>query len=290
MAAKKNRANISNLKGARLYNFLLKQLGDQNKKLTKQQKLGIEARRKVVSEKLYPKFKKEPKLSISAINRDIRAIVKVLPPKEVCNPLYLAEAYLANIEYYEIDNHIRTVLPDCLDVRVNAGSLGKTKIFNTNGYRYQTDGVRRIIENIRREIAENGSGIAYFDGVAKLKPRKPNDGNPNNYFIDFILFINDQAEADDTPVDFDLPKKEKVKVEKVKNYLAERFGTLQKAKRKRKRQAKKEFLKTPKEQKKQLTREIRNAINALKRLLKAGQITKAQFEQQKAGLMGLKQK
>jgi hypothetical protein len=290
MAVKKNRANISSLKGARLYNFLLKELGEQNKKLTKQQKLGIEARRKIVSEKLYPKFKKEPKLTIGAIRKDIRGVVRVLPPKEVCNPLYLAEAYLSNVEYYEIDNHIRTVLPDCLDVRVNAGSLGKTKIFNTNGYRYQTDGVRRIIENIRRDIAENGSGIAYFDGVAKLKPRRPNDGNPKNYFIDFVLFVNDQPEADDTPVDFDLPKKEKVKVDKVKNYLAERFGTLQKAKRKRKRQAKKELLKTPKEQKKQLTREIRNAINALKRLLKAGQITKAQFEQQKASLMGLKQK
>lgn len=290
MAVKKNRVNVSNLKGAKLYNFLLKELGEQNRKLPKLQKLGIEERRKIVSQKLYPKFKKEPKLTLGSIRKDVRLVVKVLPPKEVCNPLYLSEAYLSNIEYYEIDNHIRTVLPDCLDVRVNAGSLGKTKIFNTNGYRYQTDGVRRIIENIRTSLADNGSGIAYFDGVAKLKPKRPNDGNPKNYFVDFILFVNDQAEADDTPVDFDLPKKEKVKVEKVKNYLAERLNSLQKQKRKRKREAKKELLKTPKEQKKQLTREIRNAINALKRLLKAGQITKAQFEQQKASLMGLKRK
>ena len=290
MAVNKNKIKVSTLKGVRLYNYLLKQLGEENKKYPKLQRLGIVERRKIVSQKLYPKFKKDPKLLVSSVNRDIRGIVKGLPPKEVCNPLYLAEAYLSNIEFYEIDNHIRSVLPDCLDVRVNAGSLGKTKIFNTNGYQYQADGVRKIIENIRIELAKNTSGLAYFDGVAKLKPRKPNDGNPKNYYIEFVLFINDQPEADDTPVDFDLPKKEKVKVEKVKNYLSERFGTLQKAKRKRKREQKKAELKTPKEQKKQLTKEIRTVISALKRLLRSGQITEKQFEQQKASLMGLKQK
>jgi hypothetical protein len=290
MAAKRTRVKVSELKGVKLYNFLLKQLGEENKKYPKQQKLGISERRKIVSQKLYPKFSKDPKPLVSKINKDIRVIVKGLPPKEVCNPLYLSEAYLSNVEYYEIDNHIRTVLPDCLFVRVNAGSLGKTKIFNTNGYQYQANGVRRIIENIRKELRENTSGIAYFDGVAKLKPRKPNDGNPNNYYVEFVLFINENPEADDNPVDFDLPKKEKKKVEKVKSYLAERFNALQKAKRKRKRIAKKEELKTPKEQKKQVTKEIRIAINALKRLLKAGQITPKQFEQQKASLMGLKQK
>jgi hypothetical protein len=290
MAVNKNKVKVSSLKGVRLYNYLLKQLGEENKKYPKQQRLGIVERRKIVSQKLYPKFSKDPKILVSSVNRDIRAIIKGLPPKEVCNPLYLAEAYLSNIEYYEIDNHIRSVLPDCLDLRVNAGSLGKTKIFNTNGYQYQADGVRKIIENIRKELAENTSGLAYFDGVPKLKPRKPNDGNPKNYYIEFVLFINEEPKVDDTPVDFDLPKKEKVKVEKVKNYLSERFGSLQKAKRKRKREQKKAELKTPKEQKKQLTKEIRTVISALKRLLRSGQITEKQFEQQKASLMGLKQK
>lgn len=290
MASKKPRVKISELKGVKLYNFLLKQLGEKNKKVPKQQKLGIQSRRKIVSEKLYPKFKKDSSLTLRDVNSDINQIVRNLPPKEVCNPLYLAEAYLSNVEYYEMDNHIRTVLPDCLDVRVNAGSLGKTKIFNTNGYTYQSDGVRRIIENVRKELAENKSGIAYFDGVAKLKPKRPNDGNPNNYFIDFVLFMNDNPEADDNPVDYDLPKKEQKKVEKVKNYLAQRFGTLQKMKRKRARERKKEEMKSPQQQKKQVTKEIRTAINALKRLLKAKQITQAQFEQQKAALMGLKKK
>jgi hypothetical protein len=63
-----------------------------------------------------------------------------------------------------------------------------------------------------------------------------------------------------------------------------------KDKRRRKRLAKKELEKTPKERKKKLTLEIRNAVNALKRLLKDKQITKEQFEKLKANLIDLKRK
>ena len=128
---KKKIVNVSQLKGIRLYNFLVKELGEANNKLHNQQKIGATKRRKIVSELIYPKFKAKEKLSLREIRTDIRRVVKTLPPKEICNPLYLSEAYLAFVEYYEIDNHIRTVLPDCLDVRVNAGALGKTKVFSS---------------------------------------------------------------------------------------------------------------------------------------------------------------
>lgn len=290
MPTNQNRVNVSNLKGIKLYNYLLKQLGLENAKKPKKQRLGITSRRQIVSKQLYPKFKYQTKLSITEIKKDINVIIRKLPPSEICNPLYLSEAYLSFVEYYEIDNHIRTVLPDCLDVRVNAGIYGKTKIFNTNSYTYYGDGVRKIIENIRKELEENKSGIAYFSGVVKLKRGKPNNGSPTNYFVEYVLFINDIPEADDNPVDYDLPKKEKKKVDEVKDYLADRFGILEKAKRKRKRQAKKAQPKTEKEQRKIATEEIRNAINALKRLVKAGIITKEQFEKQKTALSSLKKK
>lgn len=290
MPTNQNRVNVSNLKGIKLYNYLLKQLGLENAKKPKKQRLGITSRRQIVSKQLYPKFKYQTKLSITEIKKDINGIIRKLPPSEICNPLYLSEAYLSFVEYYEIDNHIRTVLPDCLDVRVNAGIYGKTKIFNTNSYTYYGDGVRKIIENIRKELEENKSGIAYFSGVVKLKRGKPNNGSPTNYFVEYVLFINDIPEADDNPVDYDLPKKEKKKVDEVKDYLADRFGILEKAKRKRKRQAKKAQPKTEKEQRKIATEEIRNAINALKRLVKAGIITKEQFEKQKTALSSLKKK
>ncbi len=294
MPSKKKRVPISDLKGIKLYNFLLKQLGEQNSKSKTKQKLSIASKRKIVSEQLYPKFKAQQKVLKSEINKDIRAIVKGLAPKEICNPLYLSEAYLAFIEYYEIDNHIRTVLPDCLDVRVNAGSLGKTKIFNTNNYSYYSTGVKRIIENIRKDLSDNKSGMAEFSGIVKVKPKRPNDGQAENYFVEFVLSINNSSEVDSTPADFDLPKKEEKKVEKVREVLAERFNKLQKEKRKRKRVAKKEAekkeLQKPAVQKKKIAAEIRNSINALRRLLKEKLITREQFEQQKKSLMQLKKK
>ncbi len=294
MPNKKKRVSVAGLKGIRLYNFLLKELGEQNNKSKTKQKLCLATKRKIVSEQLYPKFKAQQKVSKTEINKDIRGIVKGLAPKEICNPLYLSEAYLAFIEYYEIDNHIRTVLPDCLDVRVNAGYLGKTKIFNTNNYSYYSTGVKRIIENIRKELSDNKSGIAEFSGVVKVKPKRPNDGKPENYFVEFVLSINNTPEADNTPADFDLPKKEEKKVEKVREVLAERFNKLQKEKRKRKRVAKKEAekkeLEKPAVQKKKIATEIRNSINALRRLLKEKLITREQFEQQKKSLMQLKKK
>jgi hypothetical protein len=294
MPNKKKRVSVAGLKGIRLYNFLLKELGEQNNKSKTKQKLSLATKRKIVSEQLYPKFKAQQKVSKTEINKDIRGIVKGLAPKEICNPLYLSEAYLAFIEYYEIDNHIRTVLPDCLDVRVNAGYLGKTKIFNTNNYSYYSTGVKRIIENIRKELSDNKSGIAEFSGVVKVKPKRPNDGKPENYFVEFVLSINNTPEADNTPADFDLPKKEEKKVEKVREVLAERFNKLQKEKRKRKRVAKKEAekkeLEKPAVQKKKIATEIRNSINALRRLLKEKLITREQFEQQKKSLMQLKKK
>lgn len=289
MPPKKNRVKVSSLKGIKLYNFLLKQLGEENAKSSRKQVLGVSGRREIVSKILYPQFK-DGKPSMTAIRKAIRSVIKGLPPKEICNPLYLSEAYLAQIEYYEIDNHIRNVLPDCVNVRVNAGYLGKTKIFNTRGYSYYSDGVRRIVESIRKELRDNKSGVAYFDGVVKLIHNKPNDGKAENYFIDYILFINDVPESDDIPVDFELSPKEKTKKIQVKSYLATRFGKLQKEKRRKKREIKKATPKTEKEKRKELTKEIRVAINAIKRLMKSGQITKEEFERQKENLMKLKKK
>lgn len=290
MPIKKKRVSVSNLKGIKLYNFLLREIGEQNNKITKKQKLGAASRRKIVSQQLYPKFKAAQKVTLGEIRKDIRSIIRTLPPKEICNPLYLSEAYLAFVEYYEIDNHIRTVLPDCLDVRVNAGYLGKTRIFNTRNYSYYGDGVRKIIENIRKELAENKSGMAYFSGIVKLKNRRKNDGNADNYYVEYILYINDIAEGDDTPIDFDLPKGERKKVEKVRDYLAVQFKELQKEKRKRKRAAKKLIPKKPSEVKKETTEKIRVVINALKSLVKSGVISKDEFEKQKETLLKFKKR
>lgn len=285
------KSKFTNLKGIKLYNALLKELGEANKKAKRSQKLSAPQRRKIVSEQLYPKFKKSEKVSVTELRKDIRVIIKGLPPVEICNPLYLSEAYLAFVEYYEIDNHIKKVLPECLDVRVNAGQYGITKIFNTSNYSYYTDGVQKIIESIREEV-DNSSGRAYFSGIVKLKPKRKDNGEADNYFVDYVLYLNDEPEASDEGTDFRLPNKEQKKVERVKDFLVEKFKILEKEKRKRKRQAKKQALEKkqqePKEQKKIANKAIQNAIASLRLLLKNKIITKAEFERQKADLMSRK--
>ena len=289
MAQKKVRVKVSELKGVKLYNYLLRELGNLNSKLPNQQKLSISSKRAIISKDVYPKYKAQQPIALREIKKDLNKIVKALPPREICNPLYLSEAYLSFVEYYEIDNHIKTVLPDCLDIKIDANGYGKTKIFNTRNYSYYGDGVKKIIEKIREDAKNRPSGEnPYFSGIVKLKPRRKNNGEPDNYYVEYILYIQNEPVSDDEQIDYELPKKEKKKVEEIKDYLADKFKTLQKEKRKRIRKAIKSTPKKPAEQKKEINTAIRVAINSLKSLLKKGVITKAQFEKQKASINAYK--
>ena len=283
MPQKKKSTPISRLRGLKLYNKLLSQLTKQNAKDGKKQQLGIEARRRIVSQELYPKYKSGKGLSAKAIETSVAVVVKALPPREICNPLYLSPAYLEAVEYYDIDNRLRNLLPDCVEVKVNAGSFGKTKIFYTANYSYYGNGVQKIVERIREELEGNLSGFAYFSGIVKVKPGKSNDGKAESYFVDFILYINETTELDDEPAMFDLPKREVKKKEKIRDYMAERFSKLEKEKQKEKRKRKKA---SPQEYNKR----IQAAINADRALLRSKVITKAEFQKRKQKLTSKKKK
>lgn len=294
MAIKK----FSNLKGIRLYNALVKQLGDANKKAKSKQLLSISQRRRIVSEQLYPKYKATTKLLNKDVNADIKGIIGGLAPYQICNPLYLSEAYLSLIEYYDIDNHIRGLLPECLDVRVNAGIYGRTKIFNTSNYSYYDNGVQDIIENIREAVegltGENKSGTAYFSGIVKVKPKRKNDGNGENYYVDYVLYLNDEPITNDEGTYYDLGVKEEKKVEKVRDYLSDKMKKLVKEKKRKSRLAKKKKEKAkkldPKEQKKSDNEAIQKAIASFKLLLQKKIINKTEFEKLKADLVKKKKK
>jgi len=174
-------------------------------------------------------------------------------------------------------------LPDCVEVKVNAGTFGKTKIFNTANYSYYGNGVQKIVERIREELEGNLSGFAYFSGIVKVKPGKSNDGKAESYFVDFILYINETTELDDEPAMFDLPKREVKKKEKIRDYMAERFSKLEKEKQKEKRKRKKA---SPQEYNKR----IQAAINADRALLRSKVITKAEFQKRKQKLTSKKKK
>lgn len=276
MANKKRAIRFSALKGIKLYNAILKKLGEENRKRPKILQLGIKQRRRIVSDEIYPSLKGKKPSSI-LVNKLVGSVIRGLPPSEACNPIYLSPAYLEAIEYYDIDNRLRNLLPDCVDVRVNAGSIGKTKIFNTRTYSYTGDGVKRIVDKIRNALSENVSGFAYFSGIVKLKYKRPNNKQAKNYFVDFVLYINDKTEVDTTPADITLPSKEKKKKDKVRDFLSDRLDKLEKQKRKAKRLKKKS---SPEEKNKK----IDAAINALKALYKAKLITKPDFEKKKKEL------
>jgi hypothetical protein len=283
-----NTSKKTALKGIKLYNFLLKELGEQNKSFPEKQQISITARRKIVSNQLYPKWKNAG-FNNRTIKSDIKRIVKGIAPVEICNPIYLPEAYLMLVEYYEIDNHIRQVLPDCINVRVNAGVLGKTQIFNTKGYNYYSNGVKKIIENIREAMIDNSSGRANFDGSIKVIPNKKNDGNADNYFVDYILFINNEPQGDSKGATITLDKQQKKTKTVISNYIVDKFNVLEKEKKKRQRTRKKAIKtakeQTPVEQKKKVVEKIQKAMLSFRDLLNAKIITKEEFEKQKALLM-----
>jgi hypothetical protein len=273
MPQKKKRVKVADLKGAKLYNFLLKSLGEEVKNNPKKQQLGITSRRRLVKEVLFQKFK-GGKITITEIRKSIKSIIRGLPPAEICNPLFLKEVSLAAEDYYEIDNHIRTVLPDCVDVVVNAGQFGKTQMFNTANYSYYSTGVRKIIENIR-EALDNNSGVAQFYGVVKLKKKRPNDGKAENYYIEYLLYFNGETELDDTPVDYDLPKKfDKIQQEIDKGIFVV-VKKQQKEKRKRKLAKKKA---RPDYKLTQYLSSLQLDKQSLKSKLEAGRITKEQYK------------
>jgi hypothetical protein len=147
-------------------------------------------------------------------------------------------------------------------------------MFNTANYSYYATGVRKIIENIR-EALDNNSGVAQFYGVVKLKKKRPNDGKAENYYIEYLLYFNGETELDDTPVDYDIPKKyDKIQQEIDKGIFVV-VKKQQKEKRKRKLAKKKA---RPDYKLTQYLASLQLDKQSLKSKLEAGRITKEQYK------------
>ena len=224
-----------------LYNRLLKQFTKINDKLPEEQKLSIAGRRRIIRESLLPQFKSIPKskIRVKAIKLAIFDEYDKQPPKENCDLNYIDPSNLF-CNWFEIDEFIRERIPDCIFLRVNAGDFGVTKIFNTRDYNYYSNGVQDITERIR-PIAENPNKrlriYPSYAGIQKLRPKKKNDGTPENYFLDMVLYINDEPVADDDSIRFELPKTKEVREAKrrTKNALDEKLKTLKQKKARKKR-------------------------------------------------------
>jgi hypothetical protein len=284
------------------YNLILKQFTKLNDKLPEENKLSIQLRRKIIKDVLLPQYVDIPyyKLRIKPLKDLIIREIDKVPPKEICDLNYIDPSEFAFVEWYALDETISELVPDCVYVKVTAGDYGETRIFNTRNYEYGRNGVRQIVEEIRPE-ADNSSGKFVFSGYKKLRPRKKNDGTPENYYLDFVLFTIDRKgrerpQGNTESVKFDVPKTRESRSKKtqVKNIIEDRIKGL-KAKKDSKRRAKKTLEKNIKEftvVAKKLARAKKpnaNTVNAFnKRFIKAaellekyyaqGKLTKLQYE------------
>ena len=296
MAQKKKQQKRKQNSGLALYQKIQKQFTKINNDLPENRKLSVQLRRKIISETLYPKFKKLPKSKIRLrdINTSIEGIVDLIPPSELCDPNFISPQLYATVAWYDIDEFIQNVMPDCIFVKVNAGEYGETKVFNTRNYEYNKSGVRDIIENVR-PLAENTSALD-FSGYQKLRSGKKNDGTPENYYIEFILNINAEPQGNTNVTKFALSKDDKPTQRKVRATIIEKINQLKSKKRKKVRARKTlaknielqkalgkiiEKKKSPAEKKKWVVhyqKSYEKLRKAMDRDFKAGLLTEAQYK------------
>lgn len=228
------------------YNRILKQFTKLNNKLPEEQKLSIKLRRAIIKNVILPEYTGVPayKIRLKPLNKLLKKEIAKVPPKEICDLNYIDVSEYALVEFFALDETIRELIPECVYVKVSAGEFGETKIFNTRNYEYGSQGVRNIVENIR-PYAENESGKYIFSGYQKLRPRKKNNGNPENYYLDLILIItdykgNEMPQGDTETVRYEIPKtrENRKKKTKIKNIIEGKIKQL-KVKRDGKKRAKK---------------------------------------------------
>ena len=275
MAARKRKTS-----GILLYNLLLKEVSAINRHLPEDRKLSLRDRYKLITEKLYPKYKGQSASKVRKLQlRDlIYKTLKRLPKKAGCNVLAIPEEAYQEIPYYELDDFLsgsddpgsqsQGVLPKCVFVMINAGDqFGRTPIFNTRDYDYYHSGVDRITNNINNWVRNLPGGKrnnlypVYF-GQIQVRPNKKNDADPESYYIEMILEIKG------TPAD----EKESVKVPKRKKSKKE-LKSDQAIKKYVKQQMKN--LKAEKSKVKAIKRSVYKNINDAKIVLKQKKIPAA---------------
>jgi hypothetical protein len=277
--------NTKQLKGSRLYNYLIKTLGEQNRAKKRKEKLSYEEKREIVSTKLFPKYNKQKRALKGEIKKDIDKIVKGIPDIDtsLCKPDFFPYDSVINIDYYLLQEHIwNTPVTECYDVMVNAGDFGITGIFSTKKQTYTTSGVSDIVNNLNAEAraSDYASGDVYFNGFLMIKPNKKADGKPKNYYIEYVLYINGEpqsgSDAEDAPpfkgTEKQAQKSREKQVKKIKTEKAK----YQQKKGQRQKQAIKKKEKDPVN--KAIVEDYKEEMARAKARYKAKIITKEQFD------------
>jgi hypothetical protein len=242
--------------GIRMYNLLMKEVSAINRHLPEDRRLSVQERYKLISEKLYPKYKGQAVSKVRKLElRDkVYKTIKRLPKRTGCNVLAIPEEAYQEIPYFEIDDYLagsddqnqdfKGVLPKCVFVMINAGEqFGKTTIFNTRDYDYHRSGVNEITNNINnyiRTLPERARRGLYpmYSGVIQLRPGKANDGSPDSYYIEMILEVRGKSAEEKDHIKVPKTKKTKTQLKgekSIRKYVEKQIRNLQQEKSKIKR-------------------------------------------------------
>lgn len=191
MSKKKNENN----KPKRTINSGLKAWNDARSYFSKQNKLAGNKYNGVELNTLTKSFLFEH-YGKSFDSNDLKTFVKQEVPTFFNSPLEISLSQLTPTIYYMMDFKIRE-LGTGMDVVVQGGDFG-TLEFNTSDYDYN-NGLQQMVEALRKKLNPNGKTLSptdnngIFDGVIKKKPKTPKDSKePKDYFIEWILYIDDE--------------------------------------------------------------------------------------------------
>lgn len=188
-----------------LYNKLLHEASVLNQDIPEHQRLNIKELRKLISEKVFPKYKGR---AISKIDsRELKRILGkelILLNRTVCDILAVPEYSYQDIPYYDIDTLCASTLPNCVYVEIVGGGFGRTDIFNTKDYNYYSSGLQSITNKINEVNPQRKSGeVPTYSGTIQVRPGKKNDGKPLSYYLEMILIFEgvpvDESEQVELP-------------------------------------------------------------------------------------------
>jgi len=178
-------SKLPNNNGLLLFNKTVKEVKLEFKRQGRPEKWS--EIQKWTSKKVFQKIKHKSvnKITLKDINKVVlNEIEKETPTDTDCDSVTLVPITDRNPEWWDIYSHISS-LPPNVSIRINCGSMGKTKIDKVSNFS-ESDVTSVSFSADVRKFTNNSSGF-FFNGFDKVKPNKKDDGKNCSYFIDFIL-------------------------------------------------------------------------------------------------------
>lgn len=216
------------------YNTLFHELSEINKSLPKEERHNVKALQGLASQ-VYQAYKeRDEKVSLKKARADLKDLYKRVPPDEICDVNYLDESLYKAIPAWMMPYDLETKFEPCIWVKVSAGQYGETDVFNLKNYQGK---YRNQVMKIKNQTDSINGLYPYYDGFVKLRKGKKNDGTPDNYYLHFILFIDEKPVDDIKEVKAKIPATSaaKKKKEKISDYILDRIEALKEKGRREKK-------------------------------------------------------